>query len=44
MDEENFKTRLAQETARHAELSRGLELAYTKMLGAGLDPGISDPP
>ncbi|CAM9705482.1 unnamed protein product [Ectocarpus fasciculatus] len=43
-DEGNFRTRLEQESARHAELSRSLEQAYTKLLAAGLDPGVSDAP
>ncbi|CAN0077473.1 unnamed protein product [Ectocarpus sp. 12 AP-2014] len=43
-DQGNFRTRLEQESARHAELSRSLEQAYTKLLAAGLDPGVSDAP
>lgn len=43
-DQGNFRTILEQESARHAELSRSLEQAYTKLLAAGLDPGVSDAP
>jgi len=43
-DEGVFKARLGQESARHAELSRSLEQAYTKILAAGLDPGVSEAP
>lgn len=44
VDEGMFKIRLGQESARHAELSRSLEQAYTKILAAGLDPGVSEAP
>ncbi|CAM9658341.1 unnamed protein product [Hapterophycus canaliculatus] len=43
-DEGKFKTRLGQEGARHAELSRSLQQAYTRILAAGLDPGVSEAP
>ncbi|CAM9177137.1 unnamed protein product, partial [Laminaria digitata] len=43
-DEGIFKARLGQETVRHAELGRSLEHAYTKIIKAGLDPGVSDAP
>lgn len=43
-DEGNFRKKLAQETARHAELSRSLEQAYAKLVGVGLDVDISDAP
>eukprot|EP00904_Undaria_pinnatifida_P004783 jgi/Undpi1/1434/HiC_scaffold_11.g04825.m1 len=43
-DEGKLKARLGQETARHAELGRSLEHAYTKIIEAGLDPGVSEAP
>lgn len=44
MDEGKFKTKLEQENARHTDLSRSLEQAYTQMLEAGLNVGTSDAP
>ncbi|CAM9324985.1 unnamed protein product [Scytosiphon promiscuus] len=43
-DEGKFKTRLGQESARHVELSRSLQQAYTTILASGLDPGVSEAP
>lgn len=43
-EEKNFKTRLGQENARQTELAQSLEHAYTKILAAGLDPGVSEAP
>ena len=44
IDEEAFKTKLAREDARYTALSKILEQAYTKIIAAGLDPGVSNEP
>lgn len=44
VDEGIFKASLGQENARYAELTRSLAQAYTKILAAGLDLGVSDAP
>lgn len=44
VDESTFKAKLGQEAARQEELARSLEQAYTTIIGAGLDPGVSDAP
>lgn len=44
VDEGAFKTKLEHENARQLELARSLEQAYTKIIAAGLDLGVSNAP